>query len=447
MTVNRYKARDGVERWRYDFSYQVNGKKRHAERRGFLTKREALEAESRRRAEMTATDGATVGDGTTGDYLRHWLRRYAESGSRKPSSVAHVEGNVTRYLIPLLGDKRLSRLTVDDVQDAATQLHKRGGHGGRPLSPKTVANVIGTLRKALTDAVRWRLLSHNPATHVEVPRAEKYEGDAYDAAEIGVLLAYLSRHDDPTVSILDHALIRTLFTTGLRRGELLGLRWHNVDLVERRLSVRRTRVVVEGTVLDGDPKTAAGRRTIRFDAETGDALARLRNAAEAFAGKAGTKVGDDDLIATTFDGQPVHPLTFSRRFQRHAQRAGLRKIRLHDTRASHVQASVASGVDIVTVSRRVGHARTSFTLDLYGRVLASHDDRAADVVGAMLTDATREAETSYLLRTLRTGTGGNEAPDRTSPDVEPLENQENTTRDDPAREATPGIEAPDESPG
>ncbi|MGA0710834.1 MAG: tyrosine-type recombinase/integrase [Ilumatobacteraceae bacterium] len=124
---------------------------------------------------------------------------------------------------------------------------------------------------------------------------------------------------------------------------------------------------------------------------------------EAAFDRSGNPLTDDDYVATRLDGQPIHPLTLFNRFQRHAQRAGLRKIRFHDSRASHVQASYALGVDPVTVSRRVGHSRTSTTLDLYGRLMPSSDHSAADLVGASLTDSQVNARTtdptSYALRT------------------------------------------------
>ena len=441
MTVSKYTGRDGRQLWRYSFTYTSGGRQRHVEQRKFATRRAAVDAERQRRLDVAATDGATIGNGTVGDYLRWWIVRYDESGARKPSTVVNARKHVDVYLLPRLDAVRLRKLRLDDVQRVANDLHARGATNGSPLSAKTVSNVIGTLRKALADAVKWRILPYNVAVGVDLPRRVKYDGDAYDDGEIGVLLAYLARHDDPAVSIVDYALIRTLFATGLRRGELLGLRWRDVDLVERALSVRSTRVVVAGRIVETDPKTTSGRRRIRFDADTGDALARLRNEIESAYEIGGATLNDDDFVATRHDGRPVNPLTFGRRFQRHAQRAGLRVIRLHDTRASHVQASVAQGVDVVTVSRRVGHSRTSTTLDLYGRVLPSHDHDAADRVGATLSDAQVQASTtdrtSSLLRSPDVGT---RTKNGTTDDNRPRRNVDGTTKNVGTVEATSGIE-------
>ena len=436
MTVSRYTGRNGAVRWKFAYGYRRDGKFHKVERRDFPTRRDAQEAEQRSRQEQRSVDGSSVGDGTVGDYLRWWLRLYAESGSRKASTVASTRLHVERHLIPALDEVRLRRLTFDVVQRTVNALHASG------LAPATVGKVHGTLHKALGDAVRRKLIAYNPSEGVDLPRRVRYDGDGYDAGEIGVLLAYLSGSDDRDTRFLDYALFRLLFATGLRRGEALGLRWRDVDVVFSRLTVRETRIVVDGKVITSDPKSKAGNRTIHFDADTGIALASLRNALDDHFVRAGAPAtGDDDYVATRFDGVPVHPLSFTRRFHRHTDRAGLRRIRLHDTRASHVQASVAGGVDIVTVSHRVGHSRTSTTLDLYGRILPSHDLNAATSVGDLLSAATRDAETSYQLRI---NPAGNGVSDRNRQDAEPLRDNDNSTGGDPAREATPGIEDADQ---
>ena len=437
MTVSRYTGRGGVTRWRYSIKYQAGGKWHHVERRGFETKREATDAEHAARQDLRAVSGSMVGNGTVGDYLRWWFQRYEASGSRKQSTVANTRKHVFLHLIPHLEDVKLRRVTLDVVQDLANTLHRSGKKDGTGLDAKTVSNVIGTLRKALGDAVRSRKLPYNPAIGVDLPRRKKYEGKAYDATEIDVLLTHLRRDPNPEVSVVDYAIVRLLFATGLRRGEVLGLRWHDVDLLGRRLTVRTTRIVVDGRIVETDPKSIAGRRTVTFDGDTRDALARLRNALDDAYAVAGLTMGDDAYVATRLDGQPVHPLTITRRFQRHAIAAGLTPIRLHDPRGSHVQAALAGGIDPVTVSHRVGHSRTSTTLDLYGRLMPSHDQEAADLIGSLLNEANLRAQTSSELRP---GMVGNEVTRRTTSSVEPAENKGETTRDDATMEATPGIE-------
>lgn len=441
MTVSSYKGRGGAKSWRYSFTYTAGGRQRHAERRGFATKRDAMEAEGRRRIEVAALDGATAVDGTVGDFLSSWLIRYEASGSRKVSTVYNVKRHVNVYLVPRLKDVKLRRLTLDVVQRLTNDLHASGGEGGSPLSAKTVGNIVGTLHKALGDAVKMRVLPFNAAEGVDLPRRTKYEGQAYDESETRQLMTYLQRHDDPAVSIVDYALLRVVFACGVRRGEVCGLKWRDVDLVEERLTVRTNRIVVGGTAVETDPKTKAGIRNVPFDAETRDALAHLRNALEAAFDAAGSPLTDDDYVATRLDGQPVHPVTLYHRFNRHAKRAGLRKIRLHDGRASRVMTLSARGVDPVTLARQGGWSRTSTMLDLYGRLLESNDRRAADVMGEALTDPDVKVrttdETSYALRTTSVG---NDPKGQTSQDTEALPDVDGTTENAPTVEATSGIE-------
>jgi integrase len=441
MTVSTYTGRGGVKLWRYSFNYRAAGTRQHVERRGFSTKRDAADAERRRRIEVAALDGATAVDGTVSDYLRSWLIRYTESGSRKLSTVANARLHVDKYLAPRLENVKLRKLNLDIVQRVMNDLHTSGSRKGEALSAKTISCVHGTLHKALGDAVRWRILPYNAAEGVDLPRRTQYVGDAYDSAEMGQLLDYLTQHADPSVSVIDYTLIRVALATGLRRGELCGLRWRDVDLVERRLTVRSNRVVVDGQVVETDPKTRSGLRAVTFDADTGDALGRLRNALEAACDASGSPLTDNDYVATRLDGQPIHPLTFVRRWHRHSKGAGLRPIRFHDSRASHVQESYRLGVDAVTVSRRVGHSRTSTTLDLYGRLMPSSDHSAADVIGATLSESQVNArttdETSCLLRAVR---AGNDTKRRTTQDTRPAQNLDGTTKHTQTVEATPRIE-------
>lgn len=441
MTVSSYTGRGGAKLWRYSFTFTAGGKQRHAEKRGFITKRDAQDAERRRRIEVASLDAATAIDGTVADFLRGWLVRYEASGSRKATTVYNVKRHVDVYLAPRLEGVKLRRLTLDVVQRLTNDLHASGGAGGSPLSAKTISNVIGTLHKALGDAVKMRVLPYNAAEGVDLPRRTKYEGDAYDGEEMRRLFTYLARHDDPAVSVVDYALLRVVFACGLRRGEVCGLRWRDVDLVERRLHVRTNRVVVGNRTIETDPKTSSGRRSVPFDADTGDALARLRDALEAGCEAARSPLTDADYVATRLDGQPVHPLTLYRRFQRHAERAGLKRVRLHDGRASRVQAASALGVDPVTLARQGGWSRTSTMLDLYGRLLPSHDHNAADVMGAVLSvPDVKNRTTDQTSYELRTETVGNDPNGRTTQDVEPARNLDGTTQHDSKVEATSGIE-------
>ena len=183
-----------------------------------------------------------------------------------------------------------------------------------------------------------------------------------------------------------YALWVLLLTTGMRRGELAGLRWCDVDLDARVLSVVRTRVSVAYSVCESDPKTRSSRRTITLDARVVGVLRahRRRQLEERLAwGGAWTDTG---YVFTREDGWPMHPERISVLFSRLVEIAGVPKIRLHDLRHTSASLALASGVHPKVVGERLGHSSISVTLDLYSHVMPSLQAEAAAKLGALILD-------------------------------------------------------------
>ena len=171
-----------------------------------------------------------------------------------------------------------------------------------------------------------------------------------------------------------------LVTTGMRRGEVLALRWADVDLDARRLAIRRTTVIVGYEPEQSDPKTKAGRRVVALDERTVSALRNHRDDQERERKAAGPLWHRTGLVFAREDGSAIHPQRFSKWFTRHARRAGLPPIRLHDVRHSYATAALSAGVPAKVVSSRLGHASVGITLDTYSHVLPSFDEQAATTV-------------------------------------------------------------------
>jgi integrase len=176
----------------------------------------------------------------------------------------------------------------------------------------------------------------------------------------------------------------------MRRGELLGLRWEDIDLDSGVVRVAQARVRAGNQVVAGEPKTARGRRTIALDRTTVAALRQHRKLQTEERLAAGPQYTNSDLVFTMPGGTPIHPSRFSLWFRRHVRDAGLPAIRLHDIRHSYATAGLAAGVPPKVMSERLGHATVAFTLDTYTSALPALDKSAADVVAELILGTAAE---------------------------------------------------------
>jgi integrase len=226
--------------------------------------------------------------------------------------------------------------------------------------------------------VKWSRLVRNPAAAADPPKAGagRPESITWTAEQLRTFL-------EATRGSRYSAAYLLLATTGLRRGEALGLRWQDLDLDAGRASIRQTVIVIKHTVMIGTPKTAKGRRTVTLDTGTVAALRehRKRQAAERLLMGAGWT--DNDLVFCHPDGTVVHPERFSRGFLEAVQRIGLPRIRLHDLRHGWATLALQAGIHPKVVQERLGHANIAITLDTYSHVVAGLHEEAAEHVAAL----------------------------------------------------------------
>jgi integrase len=353
----------------------ATGRRRQARRSGFATKK-AAEAALRDLA-TAAEAGTSVSRSriTVSQFLTDWLETI-KPRIRETTWVSYRMA--VERIARQVGAVQLQSLTPLQVESLYATLLERGGAGGRSLAPKTVRNCHIVLRRALADAERLGLVTRNPAAVAKTVSAPRVEQKTWSSEEI-------QRFFDAVAGERLSMAFVLLATTGMHRGEVLGLRWEDVDLDERALSIVQTLTTVSGRVHIGPPKTGKSRRRVSLDTVTFDALKahRTRQLEERLA--AGDAWSNDgDLVFTDELGGPVHPDRFSRLFDRIARDAELPRIRLHDLRHSYATLALKAGVHPKVVSERLGHSTIAITLDLYSHVAQGLDADAAELIAARI---------------------------------------------------------------
>jgi integrase len=377
LTVRGHIARKGK---RYYVVVDVGrdpstGRRRQKWHSGFRTRKEAERACIEILAQLDGGSYTTPTKATVADYLRQWLQ-----GVRvDPGTLADYRMHVEKRLIPALGNLRAQVLTPLAIDALLRMLEREGGRRQQGLSPRSVRLVYLVGHKAYADGVRKGLLASNPFDKVDPPRVRRRAQKTWSAEELSRFLAQVRTTRLAAAWVL-------MATTGMRRGEVLGLASTAVDLDDGRLSVVQAWVIEEGKPsLKLYPKTDSGRRMLALDPDTIAALRayRARQASERLV--AGELWHNDrGFFFTREDGTPVHPDTFSEWFERQAQAAGLPRIRLHDLRHTYATLSLKAGVPSKVVSARLGHASTGITEDIYQHVTPQMQEEAAARVARLI---------------------------------------------------------------
>lgn len=367
-----YRRKDG----RYEYCLVINGK-RH---RGYARTRQEA---AKKLAELLAAYGKNLLPDpdriSLAEYLTRWLA--AIEHRVKPTTLAGYKVALERHVVPVLGQVPVQKLQPLHLTHLYATLLKKPVDPDRPekgaLSPTTVRLVHRTLHAALEDAVRWNLLPWNPADRVKPPQAERYIGRVWTPEEVWSFLA--AAQDSRW-----YALFFLAVFTGMRRGELLGLKWEDVDWQEARIWVRRNLTVAGSKKVVLDPKTHRSSRPIEVAPEVLEVLRAHRERQEAERAEAGEFWADLGFVFTTSLGTPIEPANLHREFRRIIAKAGVPPIRFHDLRDTHVSLLALAGVAPKVISERVGHASVAFTMQTYQHLFETQRREAALAVGRLL---------------------------------------------------------------
>jgi integrase len=288
------------------------------------------------------------------------------------SSFLGYAGIVKNHIVPALGDMRLRSISPQRLNSFYAELLAHG-HSvkGTGLSPTTVIRVHATLHRAMRDAVRWGHLTANPVDKADPPKQNmsRFELRTWDSQELREFLRAAAASEEHPMWVL-YAM------TGMRRGEVLGLRWQDIDLERGLISVRQTVLNVGGNRVFSSPKTTRSKRVVALDPDT---IATLRR----FRGRAVRDV--TALLFSEPDGGPLDGNAVTRRFIKLAAKAGLPRIRLHDLRHTHATLALGLGIHPKIVSERLGHSTIAFTLDIYSHATPHMQEEAALKLGKLLS--------------------------------------------------------------
>jgi len=321
------------------------------------------------------------------EHLHEWLAYISTRLSAR--TVERYTQIAEGHLIPGLGQKRLVDLRPLDIAVFFDHELAHGhGNGDAPLAHATLVKIRNVLHRALREAVAWQRIAVNPATAVSVPNGvpeTAAKARSLSEGECATLLtaALGDRLYDPVVLTL---------ATGLRRGELLALRWCDVDLDAATLRVAHSLEEAGGVLNLKEPKTRAGRRTVPLPATAVQMLRRRRVEQDRLRLASGAGYADRDMVFCLPDGSPWRPSGFSVAFRRLVTKSGLDHARFHDLRHTHATQLLRAGVAAKVVSDRLGHANIAITLDIYSHVMPDMATEAAERIDGVLKKAMGDAD-------------------------------------------------------
>jgi integrase len=394
--ATRHPETGRYDRWRVRWELPPDpytSERRRGSQAGFPTRKAAAKHLAALMAQVTTSTYALPSRVRLGPYLTGWL----DSLAVKPTTLDNYRTSAEVHVIPRLGGVALTELTAEQVDALYRELEQRGKRAGpcrtagvtckaqrcRPdkhdgLSPKSVRHVHTMLRKALQDAVDRGHVGRNVAdlAHPPTQRATTSHSAREKAWTTEQLRTFLAATADDRLA----PLWQLMATTGLRRGETIGLRWSDIDLERHRLTVTRTITEVRGRlIVQEDGKTNAAQRSLALDRRTVESLQRwLLSQQLDRPGWSSDRV-DNPLVFTDEHGKGLRPKRVSSAFSATTDRIGLPRIGVHGLRHSYATAALRAGVSPEVVSKRLGHSSVVITLSLYAHVFEQDDRAAADL--------------------------------------------------------------------
>lgn len=387
-----YQAED--KSWVYQ--YQAEGKRRTKRFRRKADAKAFIEALSSKNKNGLKVQSPSIHEiMTVGDWMDRWLEKYAKP-TIKLSTYCSYEMYIRVHVKPQLGNSYMNALTVDDLQDFFLERSRHGnqkGDGG--LAPKTLTNIRNMLHLSFAQAVKNKVMAENPIEGVRLPKQRKAEMRVLSRGEQDRLIQAAKRAPEPAA----FGIIFDLFT-GLRIGELCGLRWENVDMEKRMFRVCETRNRLPN--FDDSIRASTSVRTVQ-STKTDSSLRTVYILESLFADfqyyhdvqvaimEENPGYNRDGYVFCQENGDPYEPRTYQDLFKRCVRQAGIAEANFHSLRHTFATRALEQGMDVVTLAQLLGHANPSITLDKYGHALDDHKRESVERLDALYAEASPAA--------------------------------------------------------
>ena len=374
------------DKYRVCFDYGVDRSgKRIRKYRTFDTKRDATRAFNEHKVKMDKGTQVLPSEYTFAQWLDYWYKDIILPQIEETTAYGY-RGMIENYLKPQLGEIRLQKLTARDIQQYYTWLM-----GEKELSPNTVIKHHNLLTNTLNAAERQEYITKNPMRAVSPPKKRQREAKFYTPEQLGTLL-------DKAVGTRLELPVYICAYLGLRRGELCGLRWSDIDLEHQTITIENTRTQAGKKEIEKGTKTASSTRTLYLPDTLCDMLKAAKENQQACRATYKNAYDDNDYVIVMEDGKPFRPNYLSELFGKFLADNDLPKIVLHELRHTFASLSNQAGIPAYNIGKALGHSTPATTQKIYTHLLDQTHTQAVEGVAAIADEARRKAGKEYLLQ-------------------------------------------------
>ena len=321
-------------------------------------------------------------DTTLKEFMEEWFNIYIIP-FKEATTTHYYRVQIERYIYPTIGNKKLQDLKTIDIQKLYNQLRVKSTVSDKPLAPKSIRNIHMNIRAALDKAVEHELIQKNPAKKVELPKMPKYKADVYNKEEIKKLFEIVKGTD---LELIMHILI----FLGLRRGELIALRWRHINFEKKTVNIIDNIVNVKRKIILKEPKSESGKREISIPDSL---MLLLEKAYNDYLSRKSINKKMEDYIIFHDNGLPYTPMSMTTKIKRFLNSSELRRIRMHDLRHTSATLMLRAGISPKVAQQRLGHADFGTTMDIYSHVLEDMEQEAADKLDDIFSEKSEETQT------------------------------------------------------